>query len=275
MKASYFLLYLLVGMTMTSSATREWKSDYHKQSESQFQVGIQAFEDIPLKGTERILDVGCGTGRTTHYFAQKLPQATMVGIDLSHDMIAFAQKEFGETPNLSFERHDATQMPFQDEFDVVISFYCLHWVDQKQKAVQNIADALKPGGKAYLYISFASDLYLTWRACINEISVEYPHWAPHISDDGRMRSLDEWIALAQNAGLEVINHRMFEKVSEYPTMADFKKHAMALGFVDLPDDEKSAFLDVLLPRFYQRLGITQDELFHFNPTTLMLEVTKK
>ena len=61
-------------------------------------------------------------------------------------MINFAQEEFSEIPNMSFIQADATQLAFKNEFDLVASFFCLHWIKDKHAVLQNMVRALKNSG---------------------------------------------------------------------------------------------------------------------------------
>ena len=62
---------------------------------------IDVFSDETLKYVEkylnsedkRILEVGCGTGYNLLNLAQTYPKATLVGMDLSSDMLAIAKKK--------------------------------------------------------------------------------------------------------------------------------------------------------------------------------------
>jgi trans-aconitate 2-methyltransferase len=98
----------------------------------------------PQQG-ERVLDLGCGTGHLTHLIAQA--GARVVGIDSSEAMIQRAQAAY---PDLDFRVMSATDISFDTPFDAVFSNAVLHWVLDKEKAVDHIAQALKPGGRFIL-----------------------------------------------------------------------------------------------------------------------------
>ena len=100
---------------------------------------------------ERLLDVGCGPGRHAVEFARR--GLDVVGIDLSADFVAVAHRraaEAGVTP--SFFQMDARELPFDNEFDVVISLcqgaFGLGLPDLQ--ILRNIRRALRPGGRLAL-----------------------------------------------------------------------------------------------------------------------------
>ena len=73
-----------------------------------------------------------------------------LGVDPSHEMVEFASAHYGAPvhPNLRFEVADARQLPYREEFDLVVSFNALHWVRQQDEALQSICTAMKPGARA-------------------------------------------------------------------------------------------------------------------------------
>ena len=107
---------------------------------------------LDLKDSERILDVGCGDGKITAEIASRVPRGSVVGVDPSSDMIGFARSHFGPAtrPNLKFQVADARRLPFQNEFDLVVSFNALHWIPDQDAALGSIHSALISGGNAQL-----------------------------------------------------------------------------------------------------------------------------
>ncbi|MCP3923745.1 MAG: class I SAM-dependent methyltransferase [Desulfobacterales bacterium] len=101
----------------------------------------------------QILDVCCGSGRASLPFAGSTN--TIVGIDLSSDMLALAKKKNGKTrsQNVSFLQMDATKIDFPDEkFDVVMSSFALHEMnsDLMTSVLMEKYRVLKKGGKLYI-----------------------------------------------------------------------------------------------------------------------------
>ena len=112
----------------------EWNAaEYSRRSSLQEAMAQEVLALLDLTGSERILDVGCGEGKITAEIASRAPRASVVGVDPSGDMISFAQSHFGPAtrPNLRFQVADARRLPFQDEFDLVVSFNALHWIPEQ------------------------------------------------------------------------------------------------------------------------------------------------
>lgn len=108
----------------------------------------QLLSQIPLKGTEHILDIGSGDGKMTAIIAKKVEKGHVIGIDKSEPMIQFSQKAFPRklNPNLEFVRGEAEKIAFEEKFDVITSFSVLHWTHNHQTVIGRIHDALKPQG---------------------------------------------------------------------------------------------------------------------------------
>jgi len=99
---------------------------YEKASAHQTSWGERMVEFLPLKGTERILDIGCGDGRVTQKLAGRVPEGEVLGIDASKGMITAAKKY--ESDNLRFKILVVNELSFAEQFDIVFSHAALHWI---------------------------------------------------------------------------------------------------------------------------------------------------
>jgi SAM-dependent methyltransferase len=114
---------------------------------------IDAGLDLLPSPPARALDVGTGTGGAAFKIASRFPDAKVVGVDLSGEMIARARsKVIGSfAGRLSFEQADASSLPFRpNEFDLVTHSNMIPFFDET-------ARVLRPGGHAiYAFSSGAS-----------------------------------------------------------------------------------------------------------------------
>jgi ubiquinone/menaquinone biosynthesis C-methylase UbiE len=94
----------------------------------------------------RLLDVGCGTGWTSAFYARR--GYTVVGVDISPDMIHHARmmKEREGLDNLEFVVGDYEDLAFAGEFDCAVFYDALHHALDEEAAVGMAYRALKPGG---------------------------------------------------------------------------------------------------------------------------------
>jgi len=121
---------------------------YSSNSSAQKNWGLELLSKLDFKGSEKVLDVGCGDGRLSADIAYNLPEGSVLGIDLSEGMVVFAKNNYPKEqfPNLTFMQMDASELTFDSEFDVVFSNAALHWIKAPEPALKGIFRSLKPGG---------------------------------------------------------------------------------------------------------------------------------
>lgn len=118
-------------------------------------VGLWGSEKIVFEEfvgrDKKILDVGCGAGRTT-FGLYKLGYKNIVGVDLCEDFIKFA-KNYAKNNNfnINFQTEDATKLNFPEHsFDVVFFSFnglmCIPGEENRINAVKNVYKILKPNG---------------------------------------------------------------------------------------------------------------------------------
>jgi trans-aconitate 2-methyltransferase len=127
-------------------------ADYEKSSSAQYEWAMKLISLLKVAEDERILDIGCGDGRITARLAALVPKGEVFGIDLSPDMVDFARGRFPREsyPNLSFSPGDASALDFHEEFGLVVSFACLHWVKDHLPVLKGIRCSLRSGGRILL-----------------------------------------------------------------------------------------------------------------------------
>lgn len=96
-----------------------------------------------LRQRLRILDLGCGPGNSTAVLADQFPDAELVGLDASAEMIASA-RESG-TP-ASWIVADAERWPGTGPFDLVFSNAALQWMADQPALLGRMLSWLAPGG---------------------------------------------------------------------------------------------------------------------------------
>jgi len=126
--------------------SREWNSSaYHRVSNPQFEWGLKVLERLSLRGDERLMDAGCGSGRLTAKLVERLPQGEVVGVDLSHNMLIQAAEHLSD--RIRFVQADLTHLPFDNEFDVIFSTASFHWVLDHPAMFASLSQSLRSGGK--------------------------------------------------------------------------------------------------------------------------------
>jgi trans-aconitate 2-methyltransferase len=96
-------------------------------------------------GPRLVVDLGCGPGNNTELIAQRWPQALVIGVDSSPDMIA-AAREREQPGHLEFRLGDLTTWKPDEPADVVLLNAVLQWIPGHAALLPGLAAMVAPGG---------------------------------------------------------------------------------------------------------------------------------
>ncbi len=136
------------GVSTLPSTMTSWNAaEYARNSASQLQWANELLSRLHLKGSEAVVDLGCGDGKITVALAQALPAGRAVGIDSSQEMIQYAQAHHSEHLNLTFRLLDFRTLDYSEEFDLAFSNAALHWVQDHRSLLARVYHVLRRGGR--------------------------------------------------------------------------------------------------------------------------------
>ena len=105
-----------------------------------------ALEWFAIDGTDRVLDVGCGTGFATEGLLQHTDDVH--GLDQSRHQMEKAFAKFGARDRVRFYRGDAERLPFADDsFDKIWSSGSIEYWPNPVDALAEFRRVVKPGGR--------------------------------------------------------------------------------------------------------------------------------
>jgi ubiquinone/menaquinone biosynthesis C-methylase UbiE len=97
-----------------------------------------------VRGRETLLEVGCGTGHWSYYFARK--GYRVIGVDIAEKMVRLAKRK--NIPGAVFVKADADRLPFADgSFQVAVAITVLEFVRDPGLALTEMARCTARGGQ--------------------------------------------------------------------------------------------------------------------------------
>jgi len=102
-----------------------------------------------IKPGMRVLDVGCGPGKTTSILHEMIqPGGSIVGVDYSEERVSFAKEHYGKKNGIDFYTHDLRE-PVNGfgQFDIIwVRFILEYYRAESPDIVKNLKNCLKQGG---------------------------------------------------------------------------------------------------------------------------------
>ena len=158
-----------------------------------------------VQPSDRILDVGCGTGWLVRKIAALVTHGEVVGIDVSDEMIRRAQAASSETARVTFLQGVAERIPSADGyFTQVISVESSYYWPEPAQGLREIFRVLARGGSAWILINYYRDN-------------PYCHqWGPLYNTPAHLLSAEEWAEHFRAAGFAEVAHRRIPDMSPTP-----------------------------------------------------------
>jgi trans-aconitate 2-methyltransferase len=129
-----------------SGAPRDWNAaSYQRVSAPLEAMGREVLDRLELRGDERVLDAGCGTGRVTAALVERLPRGEVVAVDGSPAMVAEARERLG--PGVEVFVADLLELRLDEPVDAILSTATFHWIADHDRLFERLHAALRPGGR--------------------------------------------------------------------------------------------------------------------------------
>lgn len=154
----------------------------------------------------KIIDLGCGPGNLTATLADRWPQAQVVGLDSSEEMLLKAQSHREQLPQelsdrLTFQQGDIARWVPHPDTDVVVTNAVLQWVPGHQEMLAKWFRALKP--EAWFAMQVPGNFTSPSHTLMRELA-ESPRWSTRLNGvlrhDGAVGSPADYLGIMLDAG---------------------------------------------------------------------------
>jgi trans-aconitate 2-methyltransferase len=125
---------------------RDWDAPtYERVSAPLEAMGREVLDRLDLRGDERVLDAGCGTGRVTAALLERLPEGEVVAVDGSPAMVAETRRRLGDRVDARVA--DLTELTLERPVDAILSTATFHWIADHDALFTRLRSTLVPGGR--------------------------------------------------------------------------------------------------------------------------------
>jgi trans-aconitate 2-methyltransferase len=147
---------------------------------------------IDAAAPREVVDLGSGPGNLTATLAERWPEARVMGVDSSPEMLSKAEAHAKQAANLEFRLGDIAAWTPSNETDVVVSNAALQWVPEHRELLPAWLAALRPG--AWFAFQVPGNFSSPSHTLLRELA-DSPAWRARL--DGVLRHDD---AVADPAG---------------------------------------------------------------------------
>jgi len=98
---------------------------------------------VPLLQPRTVVDLGCGPSNSTELLVERYPDATVIGLDSSKDMLRQARQRL---PGCAFIEADLATWTPREPIDLLFANAVFQWVPDHQMAMKRLIESLPEGG---------------------------------------------------------------------------------------------------------------------------------
>ncbi|XP_070500073.1 juvenile hormone acid O-methyltransferase-like [Chironomus tepperi] len=228
----------------------------------------------------KLLDIGCGDGKIlcdVIIKESKLKFCKIIGTDKSVEMIKFAKEKYRNV-SASFDIMDVeTEIPTNlkdQQFDMITSFYCLHWIKDMKNALQNIYKLLNSNGIFCCIFLQSTKVQDIW----DTLAIKYPlymnDWRKHYTSLWSSENDNSIQKYLEDCNFKIIEFRDLK--NERYEFVDLQIYSKMMESVNLnldlmPENVQTEFLKDQM----HELSLTKEGDSYVIPLRLMYFIAEK
>jgi trans-aconitate 2-methyltransferase len=161
-------------------------TQYARFSDERSRPAFDLLARVPDIDASLVLDLGCGTGELTGALAERWPEARVIGVDSSAEMLAKAR-----APRVEFVRADLAEWRPPSPAGLVFTNAAIQWVPDHERLLAHLVAMLAPKGVLAVQMpgNFAAPSHVALREAANAHGVEGWREAPVMEPDWYVRRL--------------------------------------------------------------------------------------
>jgi ubiquinone/menaquinone biosynthesis C-methylase UbiE len=185
-----------------------------KMERHHLDITEKTIRQMDLRSGQRVLDLGCGSGWATRLLARAIgsgekDSGSVVGIDISDEMIRQARASSKDFENVTFVVGSAARIPAEENcFDRVLSVESFYYYPDQELALGELFRVMAPGGRLFILINLYKD---------NPYSLQ---WVPKLKVPVHIRSAAEYVELLKKHGFQKAEYELIP--DDTPTPDDYK-----------------------------------------------------
>jgi len=160
----------------------DWSAEqYLKFADERTRAARDLLAQVALDQPRLVYDLGCGPGNSTELLIERFPQARIVGVDSSLDMLAKARKSY---PQTEFIEGDLKNWQPREKADLHFANAVFQWVPDHVRVLQRLLAALRKDG--VLAVQMPDNLNEPSHVAMRETALA-GSWADKLKSLGRVR----------------------------------------------------------------------------------------
>jgi ubiquinone/menaquinone biosynthesis methyltransferase len=202
---------------------------------------------MDLQGNETILDLCCGTGKSTKYCLEAIPEGKVLAVDNSSEMIAIALENFTDEiseNHCQFIIQDVMHLDLPDNsIDAIFMAYGIRNMPDYETCIKKLLRILKPGGTITFHeFSLKDGMFyqLYWRLLGYGLIIPFSSLV--------------------TGNLAIFNY-LIKSVLEFPSPVKFKKLLSKSGFKQVVSFPQKSWRKFILHTFIAKKPSNQSDQF--------------
>lgn len=238
----------------------DWNAQqYLKFKKDRTKPSIDLANKISIENPQNIIDIGCGPANSTAVLKNKFPNAYVLGVDSSENMISTAKQN---QPDIDFKLFDASKDfdKIEKKFDVVFSNACIQWVPDHYKLIPNMMSILNDSGilAVQIPITIEQDMHKVKSAVLDK-----PYWKDKLSNARTVYTLKDYeyfdILSACSSDFEIWKTVYYHRLPSHQSVLEWYRSTGLKPYFDkLSDSDKILFENDILEEIAKQFPIQQN-----------------